>query len=83
MSTLFMYRPRSSNLHSNLVHETELQVTGMNESLAIDIYDEVQIGMYARMMYFGNEDEQNAYCGFMGLIPKREHRSLNKHSEIV
>lgn len=78
MSTLFMYRPRLSNLHSNLVHETELQVTGMTENQAIDINDEVQIGMYAGMMYFGNEDEQNAYCGFMGLIPKPRTQELEQ-----
>lgn len=77
-STLFMYRPRINKLHSNLVHETDLQVTGMDETELIDIEDEVQIGMYAGMMYFENEDEQNAYCGFLGLIPRPRTKELER-----
>lgn len=69
-SALFMYRPRLSKYHSNLLHETELQVTAMDEPSEIDAGHEAQIGMYAGSMYFANETEQDAYCGFMGLIPR-------------
>lgn len=69
-STLFMYRPRLSKLHSNLLHEEELQVTGSLTPNTIDIDDEIQIGVYSGLMYFKNEAEQNAYCGFLGLIPR-------------
>lgn len=78
-STLFMYRPRLSNLHSNLMHVSELQVTGITgNSEGIDINDEVQIGMYAGMMYFESEAEQDAYCGFMGLIPRPRAQDLEQ-----
>lgn len=69
-STLFMYRPRLSNLHCNLIHEAGLCVTGMTTTNAIDIQNEVQIGVYSGLMYFANEIEQNAYCTFLGLHPR-------------
>lgn len=69
-STLFMYRPRLSNFHSNLIHEPGLQLSGMATVNPIDIRDEVQIGVYAGAMYFGNKQEQSEYCNFLGLIPK-------------
>ncbi|XP_055325640.1 uncharacterized protein LOC129579505 [Sitodiplosis mosellana] len=68
-ATLFMYRPRLSNLHSNLIHDVGLQLTGMAKANSIAVEDEVQIGVYSGLMYFANEDEQNAYCNFLGLIP--------------
>lgn len=70
-SALYMFRPRLSKYHSNLLHETELQITGLDPiANGISIEHEVQIGMYAGSMYFASEAEQNAYCGFMGLIPR-------------
>ncbi|XP_031635809.1 uncharacterized protein LOC116348812 isoform X2 [Contarinia nasturtii] len=69
-ATLFMYRPRLSKLHSNLIHEEKLQITGNLTANTIDIEDEVQIGVFSGMMYFKNEMEQNAYCSFLGLIPR-------------
>lgn len=69
-STLFMYRPRLSESHSNLIHDTKLRISGTSSISHIGIADEVQIGMYAGMMYFKDEIEQNAYCGFLGLIPQ-------------
>lgn len=68
-STLFMYRPRLSEIHSNLLHEEKLQVTGNLTLSTIDIEDEVQIGIYSGQMYFKDIAEQKAYCGFLGLIP--------------
>ncbi|XP_055313653.1 uncharacterized protein LOC129574965 isoform X2 [Sitodiplosis mosellana] len=68
-STLIMYRPRLSKLHSNLVHNKRLQVTKMIKNNTIDIQDEVQFEFYSGAMYFQSDDEQNAYCGFLGLIP--------------
>lgn len=46
-ATLYMYRPRLSSLHSNLIRETGLQVTGMSHTNAISTEDEVQIGVYS------------------------------------
>lgn len=69
-ATLFMYRPRLNRHHSNLIHETNLQISGISTANHIDIYDEVQIGVYSGMMYFENANEQNEYCGFLGLIPQ-------------
>lgn len=67
-STLFMYRPRLNNLHSNLIHEVGLQVTGQATPEVITIEDEVQVGIYSGLLYFGDENEQNVYCRFLGLI---------------
>lgn len=69
-STLLMYRPRLNNLQSNLIHEVGLQVTGQATPKVITIEDEVQIGIYSGLLYFGDEAEQNVYCGFLGLIPR-------------
>lgn len=69
-STLYMYRPRLSKFHSNLLRNTKLHVSGMQESSDIDVNDEVQIAMYSGSMNFASEIEQNAYCGFLGVIPR-------------
>lgn len=65
-AALFMYRPRHSNLHNNLIHEAGLQVTGMATTNTIAIEDEVQIGVYAGLMYFNDVREQQTYCEFLG-----------------
>lgn len=69
-ATLYSYRPRLSNLHSNLIRQQGLRVSGMATTYPIAIEDEVQIGVYAGMMYFADEAEENAYCNFLGLIPR-------------
>ncbi|XP_055310984.1 uncharacterized protein LOC129573874 [Sitodiplosis mosellana] len=70
-SVLCMYRSRLSKLHDNLLHQTNLQVTGITEEIPrINICDEVQIGIFSGSMYFNNEAEQNAYCSFLGVIPR-------------
>lgn len=68
-SALVMYRPRISKLHSNLIHNKKLQITSITPRMTIDIQDEVQFGVYSGAMYFVDDAEQNAYCGFLGLIP--------------
>ncbi|XP_055297736.1 uncharacterized protein LOC129566134 [Sitodiplosis mosellana] len=80
-STLFMYRPRINKMHSNLLDDINLMVTGKDETELIDIEDEVQIGVYAGMMYFESGDEQNAYCDFMGLIPRPRTKELERAFE--
>lgn len=78
-STLFMYRPRLSHLHSNMIHETELQLTATSTSSnEIQVEDEVQINVFAGSMYFDNEAEQEAYCNFLGLVPKPWTRDQEK-----
>lgn len=69
-STLYMYRPRLSKYHSNLLRNIKLHVSGMQKSNAIDLTDEVQIAMYSGSMNFADEIEQSAYCGFLGVIPR-------------
>lgn len=53
-ATLMSYRPRLSQLHSNLLHDVPLQVTGTttNSTDHIGLDDEVQIAMYSGSMYF-------------------------------
>lgn len=68
-STLFMYHPRLSIMHSNLLDMEKLQVTESATLSTINIEDEVQIGVYSGQMYFKNIAEQTAYTGFLGLIP--------------
>lgn len=70
-AALMSYRPRLSQTHSNLLNNDTLEVTGINthSGKRIGMEDEIQIGMYAGSMYFRSEEEQNSYCGFMGLIP--------------
>lgn len=71
-SVLCMYRSRLSKIHDNLLHQTNLQVTGMTTQLPrIDVGDEVQIGIFAGSMYFNSEMEQDAYCSFLGVIPRQ------------
>lgn len=80
-ATLFMYRPRLSNSHCNLIHKPKLQLTGMETTNTIHIQDEAQIGAYAGSMYFSDEVEQNAYCRFLGLVPRPwtpEEQNANK-----
>ncbi|XP_037036477.1 uncharacterized protein LOC119074450 [Bradysia coprophila] len=69
-AALHMFRPKLSKHQSNLLHETSLQVTGMTDSPSISANDEAQIAVYAGSMYFNGEVEQNAYCNFLGLIPR-------------
>lgn len=72
MATLFMHRARSSKFHSNLVDIRALQLSGLPaENIThIDINDEIQIGIYSGMMYFKAKAESDAYCEFLGLIPR-------------
>lgn len=69
-STLFPFRSRMSKLHSDLMHENNLQVTGSHTSMRVNAKDKAQIQMFSGSMYFNDEDEQNAYCNFLGLIPR-------------
>lgn len=80
-SALFMYRPRLSKWHSNLLQDVALQVTDMEMIEDIGLNDEVQIGMFAGSMYFASEDEQDAYCGFLGLIPRPRPIGLEQAAE--
>lgn len=77
-STLFMYRPRLSKFHNNLLHERRLRVTGSmgNNVFDIDLKTEVEISVYAGSMFFKSDVEQNAYCGFLGLIPRERTPEL-------
>lgn len=68
-ATLHMYRARTSQFHSNLLHDKYLCVTGASQT-GIDLKDEVQISMFAGAQYFGNDKEQDAYCEYLGLIPR-------------
>lgn len=69
VSSLHMFRPRLNKMHSDLVDEVRLQVTGKSTPANIDVHVAAQIRMFSGSMYFKNDDEQNAYCNFMGLIP--------------
>lgn len=70
-AALMSYRPRLSQMHSNLLNQETSEVTAMNTHFGdrIGLDEEIQIGMYSGSMYFHSEREQDAYCSFMGLIP--------------
>lgn len=70
-ATLFMFRPRLSKLGTDLMSERDLCVTGIHHNIFnINVRDAAQIKMFSGSMYFNSEDEQNAYCNFLGLIPR-------------
>ncbi|XP_031624364.1 uncharacterized protein LOC116341417 [Contarinia nasturtii] len=69
-STLYMYRPRLCNLHSDLLDNHDLRISARTETVDIDENDSAQIAVFSGSMYFRNETEQNAYCHFLGLIPR-------------
>lgn len=81
-SVLYMFRSRLSQCHSNLLNDVALRVTGMNNhNDPIDLFEQVQIGVYSGSMYFRNAAEQDAYCGFLGLIPQPRTIELEKAFE--
>ncbi|KAG4076736.1 hypothetical protein HA402_002023 [Bradysia odoriphaga] len=65
-SVLYMYRPKLSKLHNRLLRKRKLQITGMVNPPCLSLCDQVQIDMYAGSMYFDDEQEQDAYCNFLG-----------------
>lgn len=70
-ATLFMFRSQTSKLGSDLMSERDLCVTGnLDAPFDIDVKHVAQIKMFSGSMYFKSEDEQNAYCNFLGLIPQ-------------
>lgn len=70
-ATLFMFRPQLSKIGCDLMSNRDLCVTGiLGNSLGINLNDAAQIKMFSGSMYFNDEDEQNAYCNFLGLIPQ-------------
>lgn len=76
-STLYMYRPRLSKSHSNLLRNSKTQVSGMQKSNAIELHEEVQIAVYSGSMNFADKIEQTAYCGFLGVIPRERTPHLD------
>lgn len=79
ISTLFMFRPRLSRSQSYLSDEDGLRVSGKTpKPPAMRSEEIVPIAMFAGSMYFETEDEQDAYCAFMGLIPRPRPSSLNR-----
>ncbi|XP_031623226.1 uncharacterized protein LOC116340729 [Contarinia nasturtii] len=67
---LFMYQPKMSQFQRTLINEDHLIVTDMAEKQTISIEEMAQIAFFSGAIYFNSEEEQNAYCNFMGLIPK-------------
>lgn len=77
-SVLFMYRPRLNKTQRNLLHETRLQITTRPTPWPFDANKEAEIGAFSGTMYFGSEIEQNAYCNFLGLIPRPRDQELER-----
>ncbi|KAG4070074.1 hypothetical protein HA402_013734 [Bradysia odoriphaga] len=69
-AVLYMFHPRIKHLHSNLIRESALRVCGWENAPRIRVEEEVQIGMLSGLMYFADDEEQAAYCSFLGLIPR-------------
>ncbi|KAJ6643823.1 hypothetical protein Bhyg_08788, partial [Pseudolycoriella hygida] len=70
IATLFMYRQRTRKFHDNLLHNRRLKITAAKTPLEMDLNVEVEIGVYGGSMYFQSEAEQDAFCSFLGLIPR-------------
>lgn len=75
-SALFMYRPRLSKLHNNLLRMPGLQVTAIPHPIEIDLKSEVEVGVFAGSMYFKDEIEEQQFCSFLGLIPRPRNAIL-------
>lgn len=81
-AVLYMFHPRIKRLHNNLIREPALRVCGWRNAPPICIGEEVQIGMLSGQMYFSDEEEQDAYCSFLGLIPRPRSVELEKAFEL-
>lgn len=80
-AALYMYRPRISQFHDNLLHNPQLCVSAITQPGKIKLADEVQINVMAGAQYFASDKEQEAYCGFMGLIPRKRGPALQRAFE--
>lgn len=76
IATLFMYRARISRFHDNFLHNDRLKVSGMIRPLSMNLETEIEIGVFAGSAYFKTEAEQQAFCGFLGLIPRPRTNEL-------
>lgn len=74
-AVLYMYWPRTSQSHDNMLQNDRLYVTGMLNRCPIDLSDEVQINTITGAQYFANDEEQDEFCSFLGLTPlgNRQH----------
>lgn len=75
-SALFMYRPRLSKLHNNLLRMSGLHVTAIATPINIELKLEVEVGVFAGSMYFKDETEEQKFCSFLGLIPRPRNAIL-------
>lgn len=78
-ATLFMYRPRLSQMQSNLLNDPGTHVTGKQLVDQIDITNEVHIGIYAGSMYFASDVEQKIFCNILGLIPSPRSDEIKQY----
>lgn len=76
-STLHMFRPTVSKLHSDLINENGLPLSGNEVISEITMNNSAQLKMYSGSMYLKSEEEQNAYCNFLGLIPRPRSEEQN------
>lgn len=76
-STLHMFQPTVSKLHSDLINDNSLPLNANGIISKISVSDSAQLKMFSGSMYLKNEDEQNAYCNFLGLIPRPRSKELN------
>lgn len=76
-STLYMFQPTVSKLHSDLINDNGLPLNGNKIISEISVNDSAQLKMFSGSMYLKNEDEQNAYCNFLGLIPRPRNEQQN------
>lgn len=84
-STLYMFRPRLNKTCSELVDEVDLRITGRTNTVDIDARSLSEIKVYSGSIYFKNQTEQDAYCHFLGLIPRPRTPTLDEafHSGII
>lgn len=71
-AVLYMYWSRIGQSHDNMLQKKRLYVSGMFDRRPIKLSDEVQINAITGAQYFSSDEEQDAYCKFLGLIPRQK-----------
>lgn len=84
MTTLYMFNPLLNKMHSELIDNVDLRITGKIRSNTTEIADDdlAQIKIFSGSSYFRNQSQQNAYCNILGLIPRPRTAILEKAFEI-
>ncbi|XP_031629745.1 uncharacterized protein LOC116344981 [Contarinia nasturtii] len=82
---LFMYQAKLSQFQETLIDDEHLVVGSMEPKEMLSIDEKAQLAVFSGSLYFNTEEEQSAYCGFLGLIPRQrsvEHQMAFNNNQI-